>query len=169
MRCLAASGFLQRVEELGCGFGFWILDLGMKKGFPEVTGNPACGAKGTPLVYWHSAVSSAFRNCGYQLGYLTWLFLASFIEVLKGELNDYHHIFPWESPPPVADPSGLMLSLVMGEKPPPTESLAFFQSQVPPVDVPPLTEPPEEEPVFEYDGADWLTPPEYEPPTFEYA
>ena len=46
MRCLAASGFLQRMEELGCGFGFWILDLGMKKGFPEITGNPACGAKG---------------------------------------------------------------------------------------------------------------------------
>lgn len=74
MRCLAASGFLQRVEELGCGFGFWILDLGMKKGFPEITGNPACGAKGTPAVCWYSAVSSAFRNCGYQLGYLTWLF-----------------------------------------------------------------------------------------------
>lgn len=46
MRCLAASGFLQRVEELGCGFGFWILDLGMKKGFPEITGNPVRGAKG---------------------------------------------------------------------------------------------------------------------------
>lgn len=74
MRCLAASGFLQRVEELGCGFGFWILDLGMKKGFPEVTGNPACGAKGIPLAYWYSAVSSAFRNVGYLVGYLTWLF-----------------------------------------------------------------------------------------------
>ena len=24
----------------------WILDLGMKKGFPEITGNPARGAKG---------------------------------------------------------------------------------------------------------------------------
>lgn len=24
----------------------WISDLGMKKGFPEITGNPICGAKG---------------------------------------------------------------------------------------------------------------------------
>lgn len=24
----------------------WISDLGMKKGFPEITGNPVCGAKG---------------------------------------------------------------------------------------------------------------------------
>ena len=24
----------------------WISDLGMKKGFPEITGNPDCGAKG---------------------------------------------------------------------------------------------------------------------------
>ena len=24
----------------------WILDFGMKKGFPEITGNPARGAKG---------------------------------------------------------------------------------------------------------------------------
>lgn len=71
MRCLAASGFLQRVEELGCGFGFWILDLGMKKGFPEITGNPACGAKGTPAACWNSAIFSAFRNCGYLVGYLT--------------------------------------------------------------------------------------------------
>lgn len=79
MRCLAASGFLQRVEELGCGFGFWILDLGMKKGFPEVTGNPACGAKGIPAFCWYSAVSSAFRDVGYLAGYLTGCFsLVSF-------------------------------------------------------------------------------------------
>ena len=56
----------------------WISDLGMKKGFPEITGNPICGAKGTPVVCWYSAVSSAFRNCGYLVGYLTWFFLASF-------------------------------------------------------------------------------------------
>ena len=55
----------------------WILDLDMKKGLPEVTGNPACGAKGTPLVYWYSAVSSAFRIVGYLAGYLTWLFSSS--------------------------------------------------------------------------------------------
>ena len=24
----------------------WISDLGMKKGFPEINGNPICGAKG---------------------------------------------------------------------------------------------------------------------------
>ena len=24
----------------------WISDSGMKKGFPEITGNPICGAKG---------------------------------------------------------------------------------------------------------------------------
>ena len=24
----------------------WISDLGMKKGFPEIIGNPICGAKG---------------------------------------------------------------------------------------------------------------------------
>ena len=69
----------------------------------------------------------------------------------------------------VTDPSGLILSFVIGAKPVPSSFLAFFQSQVPPVDVPPLTEPPEEEPVFEYDGADWLVLPEYEPPTFGYA
>lgn len=32
------------------------------------------GAKGTPLVYWYSAVSSAFRNVGYLVGYLTGCF-----------------------------------------------------------------------------------------------
>lgn len=37
-----------------------------------------CGAKGTPVVCWYSAVSSAFRNCGYLVGYLMWFFLASF-------------------------------------------------------------------------------------------
>lgn len=64
----------------------WISDLGMKKGFPEITGNPICGAKGTPAVCWYSAVLSAFRNCGYQLGYLTWLFSRFFSrEVLKGD------------------------------------------------------------------------------------
>ena len=62
-----------------------------------------------------------------------------------------------------------MLSLVKGVKPPPIESLAFFQSQVPPLDEPLLAEPPEGEPVFEYDGADWLVLPGYEPPTFGYA
>ena len=86
MRCLAASGFLQRMEELGCGFGFWILDLGMKKGFPEITGNPARGAKGTPLVYWYSAVLSVCRNVGYLVGYLMGLFSRFFSrEVLKGD------------------------------------------------------------------------------------
>ena len=36
------------------------------------------GAKGTPAVCWSSAVFPVCRNVGYQLGYLTWLFLASF-------------------------------------------------------------------------------------------
>lgn len=35
------------------------------------------GAKGIPLVYWYSAVSSAFRIVGYLAGYLTWLFSCS--------------------------------------------------------------------------------------------
>ena len=61
----------------------WILDFGMKKGFPEITGNPVRGAKGTPLVYWYSAVSSAFRIVGYLAGYLTWLFL-----LRQGARND---------------------------------------------------------------------------------
>ena len=30
----------------GIGMLVWISDLGMKKGFPEITGNPVCGAKG---------------------------------------------------------------------------------------------------------------------------
>lgn len=46
----------------------------MKKGFPEIIGNPICGAKGIPAVCWYSAVSSAFRNVGYLVGYLTRLF-----------------------------------------------------------------------------------------------
>lgn len=54
----------------------WISDLGMKKGFPEITGNPICGAKGTPAACWNSAIFSAFRNCGYLVGYLTGLFLS---------------------------------------------------------------------------------------------
>lgn len=63
----------------------WISDLGMKKGFPEITGNPICGAKGTPAVCWNSAVFPVCRNVGYQLGYLTWLFSRFFSrEVLKG-------------------------------------------------------------------------------------
>lgn len=41
------------------------------------------GAKGTPLVYWYSAVSSAFRIVGYLAGYLTWLFL-----LRQGARND---------------------------------------------------------------------------------
>lgn len=56
----------------------WISDLGMKKGFPEITGNPICGAKGTPAVCWSSAVFPVCRNVGYQLGYLTWLFSCFF-------------------------------------------------------------------------------------------
>lgn len=52
----------------------WILDLGMKKGFPEITGNPARGAKGTPAVCWNSAVLSVCRDVGYLRGYLTGLF-----------------------------------------------------------------------------------------------
>lgn len=62
----------------GIGMLVWISDLGMKKGFPEITGNPNRGAKGTPAVYWYSAVFSAFRNCGYLIGYLTWLFSPCF-------------------------------------------------------------------------------------------
>lgn len=64
----------------------WISDLGMKKGFPEITGNPICGAKGIRLYRWNSAVLSAFRNVGYLVGYLTWLFSRFFSkEVLKGD------------------------------------------------------------------------------------
>ena len=41
----------------------WISDLGMKKGFPEITGNPICGAKGIrtpdPLHAMESATSCA--------------------------------------------------------------------------------------------------------------
>lgn len=32
---------------------------------------PICGAKGTPASCWNSAIFSAFRNCGYLVGYLT--------------------------------------------------------------------------------------------------
>lgn len=46
----------------------------MKKGFPEIIGNPICGAKGTPAVCWNSTILSVCRTVGYQLGYLTWLF-----------------------------------------------------------------------------------------------
>lgn len=51
----------------------------MKKGLPDCSENPDCGAKGTPFVYWYSAVSSAFRDVGYLAGYLTGCFsLVSF-------------------------------------------------------------------------------------------
>lgn len=36
------------------------------------------GAKGTPLVYWYSAVLSVCRNVGYLVGYLTGLFSLAF-------------------------------------------------------------------------------------------
>lgn len=64
----------------------WISDSGMKKGFPEITGNPICGAKGTPAVCWYSAVFPVCRNVGYLVGYLTGLFSRFFSrEVLKGD------------------------------------------------------------------------------------
>lgn len=46
----------------------------MKKGFPEIIGNPICGAKGTPAFCWYSAVFPVCRNVGYRLGYLTGFF-----------------------------------------------------------------------------------------------
>ena len=45
-----------------------------QKGHPYGVALDNRGAKGTPVVCWYSAVSSAFRNCGYLVGYLTWFF-----------------------------------------------------------------------------------------------
>lgn len=67
-----------------------------------------------------------FATVGTNSGTLRGFFLASFQEkFLKETKNDYHHIFPWESPPMVIEPSWLMLSLVIGAVPPPALSKSF--------------------------------------------
>ena len=53
----------------------WISDLGMKKGFPEINGNPICGAKGIRTPDLLNAIQTRYQlrhNPTAEIYYIVW-------------------------------------------------------------------------------------------------